>query len=244
MKRDVRVGVPSYTYRQTSKEEKMIYRRLTIIGGVTIVILLIVWFWGLTFVRVIGWLGTKTSGNEAPPPEYEIPLQKPALHDLPEFTNQDKITISGSATAQANVILVINGTEIGKTVADSSGSFSFVDAPLKIGTNLIKVTASDKTGKSLEERAIVTLDKQLPNLQVSEPSNKQDFPKGTKQITIKGTAEAESTVFVNSIQAMLDQNAGFAYSLDVSPGENKIEVKAVDNAGNSKIIDLTVTVEQ
>src|SRR4030042_4375866 len=119
MKRDVRVGVPQYTYRQTNKEEKVIRRRLAIIGGVTVVILLIIWFWGLTFVRVIGWLGTRSSGSEtAPPPKYQIPLQKPVLHDLPEFTNQDKLTVSGSTSAEASVILAANGNEVGKTVAD------------------------------------------------------------------------------------------------------------------------------
>ncbi|OGY26221.1 MAG: hypothetical protein A2Z24_01510 [Candidatus Woykebacteria bacterium RBG_16_44_10] len=245
MKRDVRVGVPQYTYRQSNKEEKVIRRRLAIIGGVTVVILLITWFWGLTFVRVIGWLGTRSSGSEtAPPPEYEIPLQKPVLHDLPEFTNQDKLTVSGTTSAEANITLTVNGTEAGKTIADASGSFSFVNVPLKVGTNLLKVTVFNKSGESLSGSAIITLDKEPPNLQVSEPTNNQNFPKDTKQITVKGTAETESTVFVSSIQAMLDQNGSFSYSLDVSPGENKIEVKSVDKAGNSKIVNLTVTVEQ
>jgi len=243
MKRDVRAGVPAYTYRQVNKEERLTYRRLAIIGGLTVVLLLIVWFWGLTFIRVIGWLGTKNSSSQSNSSEYELPLQKPTLSSLPEFTNVDKITISGSSSADVSITITVNGVQAGETVADTSGNFSFADVPLKTGTNLIKVVASNKAGQTAEERAIITLDKQPPNLQVSQPTDGQNFPKDTKNITIKGTAEAESTVFINSIQAMLDQNGGFSYVLDVSPGENKIEVKAIDQAGNSKVINLTVIVE-
>jgi hypothetical protein len=244
MKRDSRAGVPAYTYRQVNKEEKLIYRRLAIIGGLTLVLLLIVWFWGLTFIRIIGWLGTRNSqNNSSTQTDYEIPLQKPILYDLPEFTNQDKITISGSSSTDASITITVNGNEIGKTTADASGGFSFADVPLKAGTNLIKVTASNKTGQTAEEKALIILDKQPPDLQVSQPTDHQNLPKDTKNITIKGTAEAESTVFVNSIQAMTDQNGNFSYILDLSPGENKIEVKAVDKAGNNKIINLTVAVE-
>ena len=245
MKKNVRVGVPQYTYHKVNKEEKVIYRRLAIIGGATLVILLIIWFWGLTFVRVIGWLGTKSSGSESTPsPEYQIPLQKPAFSDLPEFTNQDKLTVSGTTSNEANVVLTVNGSEVGKNVADASGSFSFVNVTLKAGTNLLKVAASDKSGETLTESAIITLDKEPPNLQVSEPANNQRLPKDTQRVTIKGSAEVDSTVFINSIQTMLDQNNSFSYSLSASVGENKIEVKATDKAGNEKIVNLTVFVEQ
>jgi len=243
MKRSARVGVPQYSYRHTNIQEKQIYRRLTIIGGLTLVLLLIIWLWGLTFIRIIGGLGTKPTQDDSSQNNISLPLQKPTLSDLPEFTNQDKITISGTANAEANIALTVNGIQVSKTVADASGFFSFADISLKDGLNIIKVTASNKAGESQEEKALVTLDKQPPNLVVSTPSDGQTFPKDTKVVTIKGTSESDATVFVNSMQTILDQNGGFTYSLDVSAGETKIEVKATDKAGNNKVINLKVVVE-
>ena len=242
MKRSVRVGVPQYTYRQANTQEKLIYRRLAIIGGLTLVLLLIIWLWGLTFIRIIGALGTKNL-DETPQNNIDLPLLKPTFSNLPESTNQDKITISGSTTADMSVTIFVNGTQVSKTVTDASGNFSFVDVSLKEGTNIIKVVASDKAGGTEEQRAVITLDKQPPNLQISSPLDGQIFPKDTKTITIKGTTEPDSPVFINSIQAILDRDGNFSYNLDVQAGENKIEVKATDKAGNAKAINLTVSVQ-
>src|SRR4030042_2251 len=125
MRRNVRAGLPHYTYRQADTQEKLIYRKLAIIGGLTLVLLLIVWLWGLTFIRIIGALGTNDTSDESATGEINLPLLKPTLFDIPEFTKEDKITISGSTTTEASITLTVNGTESGKTIADASGSFSF-----------------------------------------------------------------------------------------------------------------------
>ena len=241
MKRSVRGGLPQYTYRQANTQEKLIYRRMIIIGGLTVVLLLIIWLWGLAFIRIIGALGTK-SVDETSTDNIDLPLLKPVFSNLPEFTNQDKITISGSTTAEVTVTLFVNGTQVSKTVTDPSGNFSFVDVSLSETTNIIKAVASNKGGGTEEQRVVITLDKQPPTLQLSSPSDGQTFPKETKTITIKGAAEADNTVFINSIQAIMDRDGNFSYNLDVQAGENKIEVKATDKAGDAKVIDLTVTV--
>lgn len=242
MKRSARIGVPSYTYRQQKTEEKLIYRRLLLIGGMTIVLLIIVWFWGVTFIRIIGSLGS--SINEGPEePGITLPLFKPNLTNLPEYTNDAQITVSGTTSPDVKVTLTVNGAGVGETISDSSGSFSFVSVKLKEGLNLIKVTAVSNSGETLEERALITLDSKAPVLKVTTPTNNQSFPKDTKTIPVKGTSDPDATVFVNSIQTTLDRDGNFTYQFSPKAGQNKIEVSAKDKAGNTKTIKLTVIVE-
>jgi hypothetical protein len=239
MKRTVRVGVPHYTYRGEKAEEKTVYRRLAIIGGITVILLLVVWFWGITFVRILGALGTNESENTSQF-SFEIPLQEPSITSLPEFTNKEKITISGKTTAEVNVTLFVNGVQVSNTIADVSGGFSFVNVSLKNGLNFVKVAASDASGATQDTTEFITLDKTKPTLEISTPSDGQVFPKKTKKVSVKGRADPDSDVFINSIQAITDQNGNFTYSLTVSKGENKIEIKATDKAGNTKTQKLTI----
>lgn len=243
MKRPVRAGVPAYTYKQDKTEEKTIRRRLFIVGGLTLVLILIIWFWGVTFVQIIGALGINETESDTVT-TIEIPLQKPNLQDLPEFTNKEKITISGTTSPALNLTLLVNGTQVGKTLSDKNGSFSFINVQLKEDINLIKVIASKEGGETQETRALITLDKTKPQLIINSPVNGQTFPKETSSITIKGKSEADAIVMVNSIQAILDQDGNFSYTLSISSGENKIEITAADKAGNVSTEKLTVTVEK
>jgi len=241
MERKIRTGVPSYTYRQFNKENKQIYRRLAIIIGLTAILILVIWFWGISFVQIMGGLNSKGSSEDNT--SLDIPLLKPTLSGLPEFTNKGKITISGSTTTGADVVLYLNGAENGKTVADKSGAFSFTDVSLKEGLNFIKVVASNKAGQTQEERATITMDQTEPSLDITEPINNQVFEKNTKTVTIKGTVEEDASVYINSIQTPIYQNGSLSYVFSLTAGENKIEIKAKDQAGNTKTINLTVIVK-
>ena len=242
MRRLARSDVPQYTYRQGGHKEKTVYRRLAIIGAITVVLLLIIFFWGLTFVNVLGLLGTnKNTTSEGL--KFQIPLQKPSFDSLPEFTNKETITITGNTSSGAQVVLIVNGTKVGKTITDTTGNFSFIDVVLKEGFNLIKLKASNDSGETQEQSAHITLDKTKPDLTITSPNDKQSFPKDTETTTVKGKAEPDSIVFVNSIQAILDQNGNFSHRVPVTAGENDIEIKAADEARNATITKLSVTVK-
>jgi len=243
MKRNTRVGVPTYTYRQSNKkEEKVIYRRIAIIGVITIILLIIIWFWGVTFIRIIGALGIRNT-EETTQTNSDLPLLKPNLFGIEEYTNKDKITISGTTTAGVSTTLIVNGTEVSKTTSDQDGGFSFVDVHLKDGINLVKVVVANNSNETEETQVIINVDKTPPDLQIAEPKDNQKYPKDTKNITIKGLTEPDMIVFVNGSQALLDHQGNFTYIFSVSPGENKIEIKASDKAGNYKVENLIVTVE-
>ncbi|MCH7541983.1 hypothetical protein IH981_04395, partial [Patescibacteria group bacterium] len=59
----------------------------------------------------------------------------------------------------------------------------------------------------------------------------------------KGKTDPDSIVLVNSIQAILDKDGNFSHVVTVTKGENEIEVRTTDEAGNSKIIKLSVSVK-
>src|SRR3990167_1251897 len=243
MKRPLRAGVPAYTYKQDKTEEKNIYRRLAIIGGITVVLLFILWFWGIAFIRIIGTLGTNNNDSISKP-RIEIPLQPPSLGDFPEFTNKDKISLSGTTSPQAKLKLIVNGAEASSTIADTGGNFSFVDVSLKDGINILKVKASNSSGEGKETRVLITLDKTKPSLTVISPTNGQGFPKNTTTISIKGKTDPDATVLINSIQAITDKDGNFSYDLSASPGSINIEITASDEAGNAESQKLVVTIEK
>jgi hypothetical protein len=241
MRRSTRSTLPTYNYQQFKGDEKRIYRRLVIFVGVIIVVLVIIWFWGLSFIQIIGTLGSRGT-SEPTTPGFQVPLFKPAISSLPEFTNKEKVTISGFTSSGAKVTLLVNGVEVGKSTANDSGDFTFVDVSLKVGLNFLKVVATDESGETKEAKEIITLDKKPPKLEILEPKDEQVFEK-TKQIKIKGTTETETKVFINSIQTTIDNSGGFVYKLNVKKGENKIEIKSTDKAGNTKKVNLIVIVK-
>jgi len=242
MKRDARIGVPAYTYRQNKSEDQLIYKKLAVISGITLVILLIIWFWGVFFLQLIGGLWS-TPSEDVENNNITLPLLKPNLASLPEVTNKAKINISGTTTSGTEVTLFLNGLEADKTSADASGSFVFEGTTLKEGLNLIKVVVTNEAGETAEDKTTVTLDKTPPKLVVSKPTDGQQFEAKTTKITINGTSEPQTTVLVNAIQAPVNADGSFTYTLTVRSGENKITIKATDEAGNSKSIELTVKIQ-
>lgn len=241
MKRNLRTQIPHYTYKQKNTPDKKIYRRLAIIGGLTMVLFLAIWFWGVTFINILGFLGTNES-DDTTPLSFELPLRKPTIEELPEFTNKESITISGSSNAEVTLTLFVNGTKTGETTADAGGNFSFVNVALKEGLNLLKVVATNSKEETQEQTSLITLDKTKPELSITAPKNGETFPDDTKSITVKGKSEPDATVLVNLIQAITNADGSFSYVLTVTPGENKIEIKSTDQAGNVITEKLTIVI--
>lgn len=205
------------------------------------VLFLAIWFWGVTFINILGFLGTNES-DDTTPLSFELPLRKPTIEKLPEFTNKESITISGSSNAEVTLTLFVNGTKTGKTTADAGGNFSFVNVALKEGLNLLKVVATNSKEETQEQISLITLDKTKPELSITAPKNGETFPDDTKSITVKGKSEPDATVLINLIQAITNADGSFSYVLTVTPGENKIEIKSTDQAGNVITEKLTVVI--
>ncbi|MEX0616576.1 MAG: Ig-like domain repeat protein [Candidatus Woykebacteria bacterium] len=241
MKRKPRKSLPHYTYRQFGKEEeKVIFKRMTLVLVASAVLLTIIWFWGTSFVNLLGILA-KPEEQNLTTPTLELPIAKPTIIDLPETTNSEKISITGRTTAEKEVILEsLEGTT--KTTSEKDGSFTFKNVTLKKGLNLIKVYVLDSDGNKLEENLVITFDNTPPVLEILQPKDGQNFPEKTETIKILGKTEPEAEVFINALQAIVDPQGQFTFSYPAGKGPLKLDLKATDKAGNSKKVSLTVDI--
>ncbi len=243
MKRKPRHSVPHYTYRQSTKsEERIIYRRVGIAILAVAVFLAVLWFWGTSFINLLGFLSKPEEPTSAPP-TFDLPITKPALKPLPEATNSEKITVEGTTSASQEVTLESSTGTI-KTIAETDGSFSFEGVTLKKGLNLIKVFVLDSTGNKLEESFVITFDNTKPLLEITQPKDGQTFPSSTKSIKVVGKTEEKAIVFINNIQAIVNPQGQFSFNYPAQEGTVKLEIKATDLAGNTEKTTLTVIVSK
>lgn len=183
-------------------------------------------------------------GNSAPETETEktIFIQAPRLEPLPIATNSGSIKITGISLPEKEVETHINEELIGKATADKNGKFEIKSLKLQEGENNIKARVKDKEKFSeFSENVLVIFDNKPPILELTNPAPNQDFSKEQNKIEVKGKTEIESKVTVNGSRAIVDTNGNFSYTLALVDGENKIQVKAVDLAGNEVTIERTVT---
>src|SRR3972149_8124971 len=149
MKKTLRRPVPHYTYRHlTDEREKVIYRRIGIVLLSTLVLAFVVWFWGTSFINLLGFLAKPTE-NALVEPTINLPISRPSLKEIPEFTNSEKLTIEGRTSPSQEVSLEASRETI-KTTSQSDGTFKFDAVVLKKGLNLIKVYVIDSSGRSEE----------------------------------------------------------------------------------------------
>ncbi len=136
------------------------------------------------------------------------------------------------------VSVEVNGT----SAAITAGTFSFAGLSLAEGANQVVVTAVDAAGNQRTLTVSVTLDTAPPVIAVTAPVDGDLV--GAANVLVTGTAQDPHLheVTVAGRKAAL---AGASFQTQVSlaqEGSNVITVAAVDRAGNST--ELTVTVER
>ena len=241
-----RSSTPQYTYKQYFRqEEKQVKKRIILVAGATAVIVLIIWFWGVNFINLIGILGGFFSGKSSDVTfqSQDLPLVKPTISPLPPSTNQKSIKIEGTTTASLTVKIYVNGVQQSKTTANSSGSFSFDNVSLREGLNLIKIIV-EKDQEKEESTASLVFDKTSPKLTLREPDDGTVISGTSKEVVVSGNAESDSVVQINGTQAILDQKGNFKYILPLKEGKNIVVTVATDEAGNTARIERTVILEK
>ena len=204
------------------------------------------------------------SGSKAP---KDTAAQSQA--NLDKMTNvppaiKAQIAAQVAATAKASAVTaasVTAGTDTANKTAQNlkETSFSWDTTEVPDGTYQIQVIASDKpsnpvgalTGKSVSNPFLVA--NTLPKLTLGTPALGTD-----KSVTLQGTATT-NLAFVRAVQGRVDSGDFVAASADdglfdsgteawtlslppLSSGSHKIEVVALDRAGNSVTQSVTVRV--
>lgn len=142
------------------------------------------------------------------------------------------VTIRGEASPGTTVM--VNN----KTVAVAAdGSFSY-DMLLDEGENVLRITASDDVGNLTTIERYVYIKTSPPSLSINLTEGEQFV---TPVIELSGTTDPGTTVLVNQRVVPVGPQGDFSVALNLSEGENLVNVVARDQAGNVTTLSRQVT---
>ena len=119
------------------------------------------------------------------------------------ITNDNTLTLTGSAEANATVKVYDGATLLGSATADSSGNWSYTTAALTNGAHSLTATATDVAGNTSGASAAlsVTIDTAAPVAPTiasfsTDSGTAGDGITNDNTLTLTGSAEANATVKV------------------------------------------------
>ncbi len=216
---------------------------LSIIGIVVILFLLLKF--GLSFLIDFSLFISGSKNQQTTTNQNQINyIAAPVLDPTFSATNSASVTITGSADKNKNIYLYINNTQVDQTISNGKGKFTFVE-DLSKGQNQIsaKVKDNDKESDSSNTLTITYLNSQ-PKLDVSSPTDGQQYKKDQNTATVTGSTDPGVSVTVNGFWAQIDDANNFTYILTLTNGDNEIKIIATDQAGNKTEKDLKVNYSQ
>lgn len=181
-----------------------------------------------------------------------------------QSTDDTTPTLSGKAEAGSTVRVYDNGIELGTTVADAAGKWSFTPSPaLDDGEHVFTVTAQDKAGSvsDASDGFAIVIDTIPPSAPVivsvyDDQGSLTGFLNSggvtdDAKPTIRGSAEANAIVVIRDHgleigRTKADANGEWEFEpfLPMGLGLHKLTAEAIDAAGNTSVLsnrfDLTL----
>lgn len=187
--------------------------------------------------------GFKNTGTTTTATKEQNTLETPFIDSIPDATDSAGINISGSSTySDAQVELFVNGNLYDTAPLTQDQKFSFDMVKLTEGGNSIKARVKKGDQISSFTRVYnVNYSQGAPKLDISSPSDGQQFTRGDQTITVQGETDPDNTVTVNDSQAIVDGSGNFSYYLNLSEGDNTIKIIATNNAGKTIGKSIKVT---
>ena len=235
MKRSYRVE------RLARREEKLVIKRIFTLSILSIIIIAVLLTLGIPtlgkFADLLDKVFKRGAANSA---QQVSNVSPPRFDQLPKHTNQQRINILGFAVDGSKVELYLDENSFGE-VEIADGKFEFKDIKLANGENRIKARTLDNSGKTSDfsNEETISLDTVEPSLEVTIPVDGQTFERNNK-VKVAGKTEKDAQVYANGFLANVDASGNFEVTVPLAEGENAIEVKALDEAGNSKIVGVKV----
>lgn len=165
--------------------------------------------------------------------DYEIDTPAITSPDDGTLTNEDEVTVEGTASPTTTVQLENNGEEAGSQAVDDDGNFA-LPVELTEGENELTAVSEvdgDPVGDA-SDPVTVTLDTEAPELTIDNP--KDGDKSNHETVTVEGTVADDNldTVEVNGQEAKVE-DGNYSKRILLDNGENEIEVVATDKAENS-----------
>ena len=171
------------------------------------------------------------------------------------ITNDNTVTLTGTAEANSTVKVYDGATLLGQTTADGSGAWSYTTAALADGTHSLTATATDAADNTSAASAAlnVTVDTAAPGVPAiaafsTDSGTVGDGITNDNTLTLTGTAAANSTVKVYDGATLLGQataNGSGAWSYTTAAlanGAHSLTATATDAAGNTSAASATLNV--
>lgn len=173
-----------------------------------------------------------------------IPPQPPMIQTPADATSSAKLKISGYGEPEAEVVFVINNKQQDEVKISQDGEFETL-IRLSGGENVLNLYSVDKAGnESLSRSFNILVDTKKPTIDLESPDDGQKYEdEQNRVIDVKGITEARAKVYINGRMTAASEDGYFNYLYRLEEGENKLEVRAVDKAGNEEKIEITVEYE-
>ncbi|MBD3250552.1 MAG: hypothetical protein GF381_03230 [Candidatus Pacebacteria bacterium] len=174
-----------------------------------------------------------------------IPPQPPVISSPVSATSSAKLKIKGYGEPESEVVFVINNDRQKIEEVDQDGQFESL-VSLSEGQNTLSLYSIDRAdNESIAKRYQILVDTQAPELVVDHPQDGAKFELEKNQVVeIRGLTESGAKVYINGRLSMANDEGVFAQRYRLSEGENKLEIRAVDQAGNQTTQELTVSFEE
>lgn len=226
--------------RLAEKQEKQIVRQSTfmILAAIAIGVLFI--FVILPFVIKLFFSLVDSSLNKQV--VDDIPPQVPVLMAPVEATYSASLKLSGYGEAKSEAVFVLNSVEVAKIPIQDDGSFLY-ELELEAGDNLLSVYGIDAAGnESLSTKDyVITQDNTPPEIKNLNPEDGAKIELRKNQvINLKGETEPGSKVYVNGRLTYANTNGMFSTQFKLDEGDNEIEIKVIDKAGNTNIQKIKI----
>ncbi|MDD5223962.1 MAG: hypothetical protein PHE84_08215 [bacterium] len=190
------------------------------------------------FAGLLGGLAILLIGAGCGPaaPDTKAPAT-PTLSAVTTPTNTATQTISGGKEAGTSILL--NGAEI--VPLDSSTSWSY-SLTLVEGNNNLIIVAQDKAGNlsnAISPTPIIIYSSTVADTTAPTAPTLNAVTSPTRQATqaISGTKEAESSVWINGIQAVpVDSSTTWSHTMALTEGDNNLTLSSKDRAGNESSV--------
>lgn len=184
-------------------------------------------------IRLAIFVGDLRSSYTPVESEDVLAPGSPQLKPLGEATNSAQVNLQGFAEPGAMVEIFLNDMIGEEIVVETDGTFSVNNFKIEAGENEIYAVATDQAGNQSQSSAklFVSYDIEPPELTIEEPAG-ESLTTSEEKIEIKGQVEPQATLTVNGRFVIINPEGKFNYSVNLEEGENKIEIIALDKAGN------------
>ncbi len=227
--------------RLARREEGDVIKRIVILSILSVVIIVLIFTLGIPLLGNFADLLGKTLGSKGTAASSQSQISSPPVLDsLPTATNSATLAVSGFASGGDKVEIFLNSNKVGEADV-TDGKFKYESVNLKSGDNEISAKAVSSAGKESDSSEVskVTLNTTAPKLKVDNPTDGQSFS-GVSKITVQGASDPNAEVLANGFLANVGSDGKFEVSIPLSGGDNTVEVKAIDNAGNTTVVKIKV----